>query len=157
MTQTLPTIRPATRADAPAVGRLVRSLLELAVPAHRLTPTEVLAEAAERLLAEGKILAWLAEAEGRTVGLITVATLHAIYARGAFGEVNELYVEPEFRATGLARRLIETAQTHGRAQGWSRLQLSAPEAGTPGAARAYAFYARLGFRDVGPTLMLPLP
>jgi len=151
-----PTIRPATPADAPAVGQLVRRLLELVVPPERLTPLPPLVEAAARLLDEGKMEAWLAEAGGQAVGLITVVTVHAIYARGAFGEVNELYVEPGFQGSGLSRRLVEVARDHGKAAGWSRLQLSAPQAGTPGAARANAFYARLGFTDVGPTLMLPI-
>ncbi|HKY93705.1 MAG TPA: GNAT family N-acetyltransferase [Kiloniellales bacterium] len=151
-----PVIRPCVVADAPAIGLLIRQLLEVAVPPERLTAVELLAETAGRLLRDGKMVAWLAESEGRPVGLITATTVHAIYARGAFGEINEVYVEPDFRATGLAPRLIETVRAHGRTQGWSRIQLSAPQAGTAGAERAYAFYARLGFGDVGPTFMVPL-
>lgn len=149
-----PAIRRCTAADAPAVGLLVHRLLQTAVPPARLTPVEILVDAAQRMLREEKMVAWLAEAEGRPVGVITAITAHAVFARGAFGEVNELYVDPEFRATGLAARLIETVRAYGPSQGWTRIQLTAPEAGSPGAERAWAFYARLGFADVGPTLML---
>lgn len=153
---TLPTIRPCVAADAPAIGLLIRRLLEVTVPPERLTPAEVLSETAGRLLQDDRIVAWLAEFAERPVGLVTATTAHAIYARGAFGEINEVYVEPGFRATGLARRLIETVSDFGRTQGWSRVQLSAPQAGTPGAERAYAFYERIGFADVGPTYMVKL-
>jgi len=149
-----PAIRRGTAADAPVVGLLVHRLLQTAVPPGRLTPVEFLVETAARLLREEKMVAWLAEVDGRPVGLVTAITAHAVYARGAFGEINEVYVEPDFRATGLAARLIGTVRAYAPTQGWTRIQLSAPEAGTPGAERARAFYTRLGFADVGPTLML---
>jgi GNAT superfamily N-acetyltransferase len=151
-----PAIRRCVVADAPAVGLLVHRLLETAVPPERLSPAALLVETAERLLREDRMVAWLAEAGARPVGLVTAMTAYAVFARGAFGEINEVYVEPDVRATGLARGLIDTVRAYGKTQGWSRIQLSAPQAGTPGAPRAYAFYARLGFADVGPTLMVSL-
>ncbi len=153
---TEPTIRRATAADAPSVGHLVRRLLEPIVPAARLTPQAVLAETAGRVLSGDGLLAWIAEAEGKAVGMIASIQLYAIFALGAFGEITELYVEPEWRASGLAGRLVGEVQAHGRERGWSRLELTAPPAGSVGAERAWAFYKRLGFGKVGPRMMLAL-
>lgn len=155
MTET-PTIRLATAADAPAVALLVHRLLGSLLPPEKVTPLATLQATSARLLGEGLIDAFLAEAGGAPAGLVTVTEIHAIFARGAMGELCEVYVEPGWRASGLAEQLIERAREHGRARGWSRLELSAPLGDAPGAERAYAFYRRLGFVSVGPRLMLPL-
>ncbi len=151
-----PTIRPASAADAFAVALLVRRLLEIVLPPERLTPLATLEQTAARLLAEGAIVAYLAEAGGAPVGLVTLTEFHAIFARGVMGEICEIYVEPTWRSSGLGERLVATARDHGQARGWSRIELTAPMAGSAGAERAWAFYRRLGFADIGPRLMLPL-
>jgi GNAT superfamily N-acetyltransferase len=155
MTET-PRIRLAGPADAPAVALLVHRLLGSLLPPEKVMPLATLRDTAGRLLTESLIDAFLAEAGGEPVGLVTLTEIHAIFARGAMGELCEVYVEPGWRASGLAGALIERARAHGRARGWSRLELSAPLGDAPGAERAYAFYRRLGFVSVGPRLMLPL-
>jgi len=150
-------IRRAGTADAAAVGRLAHRLLERLLPPERLMPLAQAQEAAGRLLAPGGgLAAYLAEATGQAIGLITLTELHAVFARGAFGEIAELYVEPQWRSALVGERLVTEARRHAAAAGWSRLELSAPLAGSAGAERAWAFYRRLGFVEVGPRFMLRL-
>ncbi|SME88617.1 N-acetylglutamate synthase, GNAT family [Tistlia consotensis] len=153
------TIRAATRADAGTIGSLVHRLLAGIMPPDQLLPVETLSEAAGRLFDEGPgFAAYLAEeADGTPAGLITLTELGAVFARGRFGEVAELYVEPAWRSRQLGARLIARAAEHGRAAGWTRLELTAPHADdAPDASRAWAFYRRLGFVEAGPRMKVKL-
>ncbi len=158
-------IRRATPADAETIGGLVQRLLAAIMPPGQVPDAGELAEAARRLFAEGPgFAAYLAEEPGgadgtapRAVGLVTLTELGAVFARGRFGEVAELFVADSWRSRRLGQRLIERAVEHGRAAGWSRLELTAPHADeAPDAARAWAFYRRLGFVEAGPRLKVKL-
>jgi len=59
--------------------------------------------------------------------------------------LNRLYVDERARGTGLAARLLEAIETHGRGLGQQKLQLSVFDKN----ARAIAFYRRSGFSKVG--------
>lgn len=153
------TVRAATPDDAETIGTLVHRLLaDIMAPGEAPAAAE-LAEAARRLFDEGPgFAAYLAEeADGTPAGLLTLTELGAVFARGRFGEVAELYVEPAWRSHRLGARLVETAVTHGRRVGWTRLELTAPHLEeAPEAARAWAFYRRLGFVEAGPRMKLKL-
>lgn len=152
-------IREAGPVDAAAIGELVHRLLAGIMAPDQVPEAEVLGEAATRLFEEGPgFAAYLAEdAEGQPAGLVTLTELGAIFARGRFGEVAELYVEPAWRSRRLGARLIERAIEHGRRVGWTRIELTAPHADeAPDAARAWAFYGRLGFVEAGPRMKLKL-
>lgn len=153
------TIRQASRADAEAIGLLVHRLLSGLLPPGQVAAADELAAAARSLFDEGHgFAAYLAEeADGTPAGLVTLTELCAVFARGRFGEVAELYVEPAWRSRRLGQRLLEVAAEHGRRVGWTRLELTAPHAeDAPDAARAWAFYRRLGYLDAGPRLKLKL-
>lgn len=153
------TIRQAMRADAETIGLLVHRLLAGIMPPGQVASAAELAEAARRLFDEGHgFAAYLAEeADGTPAGLVSLTELCAVFARGRFGEVAELYVEPAWRSRRLGQRLLEVAAEHGRRVGWTRLELTAPHAeDAPDAARAWAFYRRLGYVDAGPRMKLKL-
>ena len=162
-------IRRATPDDAETIGGLVHRLLAGIMPPEQVPAVAELAEAAHRLFTEGPgFAAYLAEepagdgsGEGRTgsraVGLVTLTELGAVFARGRFGEVAELFVDDSWRSRRLGQRLVERAVDHGRTAGWSRLELTAPHADeAPDAARAWAFYRRLGFVEAGPRMKIKL-
>src|SRR5215472_7851183 len=63
---------------------------------------------------------------------------------GRLGEIGDLYVLPEHRRKGLARRLVEHAKAWCRAQGCSAVTVTITSAGEQ-RHRLSHFYARLGF------------
>lgn len=84
------------------------------------------------------------------MGLLMLNECAAIYAGGRFGEISELYVEPEFRSDGVAAKLIEDAVRLGQGRNWNRLEVGAPD--QPVWKRTFDFYLRNGFAEVGPRL-----
>lgn len=79
---------------------------------------------------------WVAEAAGRIVGFVAV--------RG--DELEQLFVEREARGTGVAKMLIDRGERELRRAGHRRIWLAV----VAGNQRARAFYARCGWRDMGP-------
>lgn len=78
----------------------------------------------------------------------------ALFARGTYGIINELYVVPDRRSSGIAQLLIDAAAEMGKQKGWSQLEVGAPR--QPMWNRTLAFYLRSGFMEIGPRLALPL-
>ncbi len=95
------------------------------------------------------------EPGGGPIGVATVVESFAIYANGTYGIINEMYVAPSHRSSGVGRRLVRAAKDWGRERGWKRIEVTAPE--SPRWARTRGFYEREGFTFAGPKLKLPLP
>jgi GNAT superfamily N-acetyltransferase len=120
---TLITLRVATSDDALVVTELVAALL-----------TELggalgdVADVARDVLArEDRAAGFLAFEDRRVVGVILLSEGYAMFARGAFGQITELYVRPDLRSAGIAGRLLDTAVAHGRERGWRRIDVGAPQ------------------------------
>jgi GNAT superfamily N-acetyltransferase len=147
-------VRRANINDTPVVARLVDALLvELTGSLSRYNARVKIATC---LLADGdRSFGFLAfEQDNEPVGVIMIAETAAIYADGAFGVITELYVVPENRSSGVAKRLLGAATTLGRERSWSRVEVGAPH--QPTWARSLNFYRRNGFVEVGPRLQLLL-
>jgi len=110
--------------------------------------------AAELLERPDDFAAYLAFGDGEVVGALTLSTCYALYAAGAFGEIAELYVCPEWRSRNAGKLLVEAAADHCRGRGWAILEVGAPPADAW--SQTVAFYKRNGFEDVGPRLNLML-
>jgi GNAT superfamily N-acetyltransferase/catechol 2,3-dioxygenase-like lactoylglutathione lyase family enzyme len=107
------------------------------------TPRSRIAENFDRMLADP--LCWSAlAADGEAAqAVITVSTV--LYVEwGRLGEIGDLYVLPEHRRNGLARRLVEHAKAWCRAQGCSVVSVTITPAGER-RHRLSHFYTRLGF------------
>src|ERR1019366_9226423 len=78
----------------------------------------------------------------------------ALYARGAFGVITELYIVPARRSHGIANDLIRSAVDFGRSRNWTRLEVGAPR--QPLWRRSLQFYMKVGFTEIGPRLRFPL-
>lgn len=144
------TIRPATVDDAPTVAELVRALLtELGGMSADLETV-----ARDVLAREDRVVGFLALEDGQAVGVILLSEGYAMFALGAFGQITELYVRPEQRSTGVAKRLLAQAVAHGRERGWRRIDVGAPP--QPQWVRTVAFYKSNGFTEVGPRLKIVL-
>ena len=145
-------VRQAAPEDAATVATLVFELLLELAPCHAGTPTvDELMPVAAGLLGDDDVWAYLAATrDGRAIGVLTLNECAAIYARGRFGEISELYVRPDHRSAGVAAKLIDAAAAFGRARGWRIIEVGAPD--LPRWQRTVDFYKRYGFTEIGPRL-----
>lgn len=134
-------IRPAGADDAPLVANLLGRL------ADDLGDGEAFATTPEILTRHGftpsplfhALIAWEGE---QAVGLIFYFP-HFSTLRGSAGVyVQDLWVAPDQRGTGLGPRLMAAAMRHGQAEWGARYLMLTVHEGNAGARR---FYDRLGF------------
>jgi GNAT superfamily N-acetyltransferase len=93
----------------------------------------------------------LAAREGsEIVGILTLNETFAIYANGNYGVIDEMYVIPSRRSTGIGKELVEAAKELGLQRGWSRIDVTAPE--SERWERTRRFYEKEGFAFTGPKL-----
>ncbi|WP_164661739.1 GNAT family N-acetyltransferase [Tropicibacter sp. Alg240-R139] len=144
----VPVVREARPDETPVVARLVAKLLS-ELDGASVDPISV-ALSAEAVLGLPAVTAFLAVAGDEAVGVLVLNECAAIYAGGLFGEISELYVDPDWRSTGVASLLVQAARTLGQERGWKRLEVGAPP--QPDWARTLGFYQREGFEEVGPRL-----
>lgn len=91
---------------------------------------------------------WLAEAGGELAGIVALRP----WAEG-IGEMKRLYVRPRFQGRGLGKALAETVVAAARESGDRALRLD-----TLGSmAAAVAIYRAMGFREIEPYTLNPVP
>jgi len=155
------TFRLATKDDSDVVGHLACLLLRELFPSlYNASDESKLAASAARLLDRDDRF-WVVLAFGRDgaaeslpVGLMTLAESNALYAHDTLGEIMELYVDPDYRSSGMGRQLVEFGRAFGRERGWSYLEVGAPD--VPRWQRTVDFYTGSGFEVVGPRLSMEL-
>lgn len=143
--------RLAARADASEVLRLVSALLvELG---GRALDEGVAGPVYEELISRPERgFVMLGEDERRAVAVCTVSWVHALRSGGPYAIIQEMYVEPALRSSGIGRRVLERAAALARERGAAFVELGTPLDGR----RQIAFYARSGFVSVGERLRLAL-
>ena len=92
--------------------------------------------------------------DGKIIGVMTLVETFAIYANGNYGIINEMYSDPEFRSVGVGAALIDAAKEYGKAKGWERIDVTAPE--SERWQRTRRFYESQGFAFTGPKLKFVL-
>ncbi len=97
---------------------------------------------------------WLAFAEGQAVGLLTAHVYEAapVFAPVAMIYVDDLYVAPQARRSGLARRLLDEACQWGTEVGATEIRAGVLASNPAGR----AFWERQGATDFSVTVTLPL-
>jgi GNAT superfamily N-acetyltransferase len=144
-------VREATIDDAPTVSRLTGDLF---VELGHTSPFADLDEAAalcRDMFEKGEYVAFLAETPNGSVhGILTMSEGVSIYAGGRFGVIREFYVVPEWRSQGVGKALWEKAKEFARNKGWRRIEVTPPSKDEH--TRTCNFYAREGFREIGPRL-----
>jgi GNAT superfamily N-acetyltransferase len=115
------TVRPIRPDDVPAVVGLVRELAEYEKAAHEVRLTD--SQLHDRLFGEAPALfGHVAEVDGEVVGM-ALWFLNFSTWRGTHGiYLEDLYVQPEHRGTGLGKELLRTLAALCVERGYSRLE-----------------------------------
>ena len=130
-------IRDARRGDAEQTAPLLGAL------GYPTTPAQF-ARRFERLEAEPATWIYVAEADGRLVGLAGLRVLTLIERDEPVGRLIALVVGEDVRGMGVGRALVEHVEERARAAGCIQLDVSWSDRRED----AHAFYRRLGFADV---------
>jgi GNAT superfamily N-acetyltransferase len=88
------------------------------------------------------------ESASGIVSVCTVSFLDAIRTRGRYAIIQEMFVEPEWRSTGVGMEVLRFALNHAVANGCQTVELGTPFHGD----RQIQFYRRAGFTEVGARL-----
>ena len=91
----------------------------------------------------GRIIFFLAEYEGETVGMCSVSPSFSTFCCGEVGTFDDFYVIPAYRHKGVARFLAETAQKWCKAKGLVSLTVGCSP-GDVGMYKALGFGEELG-------------
>lgn len=94
----------------------------------------------------------LGEENGAARAVCTVSFVHALRSSGRYAIVQEMYVEPELRSSGIGKRVLEKAIARVREHGCPYVELGTPYEGK----RRIQFYLRSGFVSIGERLRLAL-
>jgi GNAT superfamily N-acetyltransferase len=92
----------------------------------------------------GPMRAFLARVDGAAAGICLVAVCPASLTLGEFWMIRDLYVEPRWRRTGVARGLLDAVRAAALERGALRLSLQTEEEN----ADALRLYERYGFAPV---------
>jgi GNAT superfamily N-acetyltransferase len=103
------TIRPATPDDAAAIHHLNEVYNDVRATVAQIREQITRCQATETAL--------LAEVDGRAVGFLCLRLLPQITDAHPYAEVSELFVEAEFRRSGVARALMDRAVAMAKAAG----------------------------------------
>jgi GNAT superfamily N-acetyltransferase len=135
------TIRAAARGDVPQLLALVRRYWDYEhIEGFEALRVELLLQ---ELLSDARLgAAWVAEAEGRLTGYLIAVTLLSLEHGGLMAEIDEFFVLPEVRASGVGTQLLAAAEAALAARGCVRLQLQL----AVGNAAARDFYEHRGYR-----------
>lgn len=132
-------IRAAEARDVPALLAMMRALATHEGSAQHLRTD------AERLHRDGfgprpRFGAFLAEIDGAAVGFVSYAVNYSIWAAGDVVAIDDLYVDPTVRSSGIGAQLMQAVAAKGRQGGCAHLRWTVELSNS----RGLAFYERLG-------------
>lgn len=134
-------IRLAHIADAGAIASLVQQYWDFE-DIRGFDHPRICALLVEFLRQRERGACWLAEDEGRLTGYLLAVHVFSLEHGGMMAEIDEFFVVPEKRSSGVGAALLRAADRDMAAAGLIRLQL---QLGTDNR-RGGIFYERHGFR-----------
>ena len=145
-------VRLATPADRDDVIRLANALLVELGGAPR--PVEAAGPVVDELVS-GKDAGFvvIAEEDGIAKAVCAASFQKAIRTAGRYVIIQEMYVEPDSRSSGMGRAVIDFALEQAVASGCQVAELGTPRSGD----RQIEFYERAGFVNVGARLRWTTP
>jgi GNAT superfamily N-acetyltransferase len=145
-------IRRAIEEDALSVMQMTKRLFDDLHHHPFLSDDEYLGFCKNILKQGGYIVLLSEKPEGDATGILTMTESQSIYAGGMFGIIQEFYVIPEMRSRGVGKALLKRAREYGKNTGWKRIEVTPP--GKSKWPRAYSFYCRELFKEIGPRMKL---
>jgi GNAT superfamily N-acetyltransferase len=140
-------IRKATVKDAEDVLRLAKELFYDLDHQMKVNDRQALLFC-RKILKSGKYVVFISIGpQDYANGIIALSEGVSIFAGGRFGVIREFYIMPEMRSKGLGKALLEKAKKFGRSKRWRRIEATPPD--KMKWRRAYKFYVREGFREIG--------
>ncbi|MBO0952375.1 GNAT family N-acetyltransferase [Fibrella forsythiae] len=104
-------------------------------------------EAFERIflhnIADPAVRYVMAEANNVPVGFLNCHVQQLLHHAGPVGEIQEMYVLPDWRSQGVGQQLVETIVSIARHEGWINLEVTSNRRRE----RTHAFYERMGFAN----------
>jgi GNAT superfamily N-acetyltransferase len=143
-------VRRAVDADALAVARAVRELL---MELGGTPPAVVAMEAAARtVIADGDagVVLVAEQADSSTmVGVLAASFVVTVHAGGAYGLIQDLWVDAGARSSGVGAELVSAFWSLAAERGATRIEVGIPRDSFPALAATRRFYERNGFDMVG--------
>ena len=140
-------VRLAIPSDRDEVLRLVNGLLVELGGSSR--PAEAAGPVFDELVSGGEAgFIVIAEEDGAAKAACTASFVQAIRTVGRYVILQEMYVEPDWRSSGVGRAVIDFALEYAVASGCQVVELGTPRIGE----RQIEFYERAGFVNVGARL-----
>jgi len=99
------------------------------------------------LIRDGHYSSIIAECENIPIAAVTFTETYALYVGGKIGLIQEFYVSPKYRASGVGSMLIEQVKIYGKQQNWSCIELCTPP--LPEFEKTLRFYQMNGLVPVG--------
>lgn len=144
-------VRKALIDDASTVAAHIRDLFLELGHTPPLASFDESVTLCRQVLEKGEYTVFLAiPSNGLADGILSLSEGVSIYAGGRFGIIREFYVVPEMRSRGIGKALWEKVKEFSRDRGWTRIEVTPPSKKEH--IRSYNFYAKQGFREIGPRL-----
>ncbi|GAB3929196.1 GNAT family N-acetyltransferase [Larkinella terrae] len=129
-------IRPADYQD---VGRLYRFICELEEADLNASAFRAIFQ---RNLTDRRVHYLVAEVDNEVVGFISCHVQYLLHHTGKVGEIQELYVMPEYRNQQIGRQLVAALEQLASEHGFVNLEVTANQKRT----HTHRFYQQLTFR-----------
>lgn len=137
--------------DSEIIGSLVvdltNEICELTKAQHFDINLNSTIERCRELIRDGHYTAIIGEHKNKPVAVVTFTETYALYAGGKIGVIQEFYVSPELRSSGVGSTLIEQVKKYGKQHDWSCIELCTPP--LPEFERTLNFYQQNGLTPVG--------
>jgi len=127
-------IRSAKAEDSPQIAAL---LGQLGYPSE----SEIVRKKISLLSSGGADRIWIAEFQGKVVGLLAFHLTPLLHVSGSLGRITAVVVDERFRGKGTGRQLIETAERWAWERDCTRIEVTSGEQRT----QAHQFYQDLGY------------
>jgi len=130
------TIREIESRDYLAVAAIWRDVLDIPSATDDIT-----AQTYERMKGDDRYHTYVADVDGRVVGLVTAVEVIAIGYPNSYIKMNGLGVLPEFQRHGIGRMLMERVEKLAKERGADAIGLASGIRRTG----AHEFYERIGY------------